>query len=397
MKTKVILPDVNKDILEQGKIEEYKGKIGSDPEEQKLAHSVMEAEEERINEGKLVNEAMNNGITSFTHDMMFEQMVKDFKMAKNIFGETIIKQVSGYDPEYIERNIKVPEFRRELSQRIKKNLEILKDKDILGKNFEITEKGIKLAGLVMYAEELDHLVPKGIFGSKIHKKKSIYGEQEDIKIFKKGDRYRDIALKKSIKTAIRRNHKKLNKEDLKAFQRESRGKIEIIYGLDASGSMKGEKIETAKKAGIALAYKAIGNKDNVGLIVFGEEVKQSVIPCQDFNKILEEITRVKPSKETDMVAVIKKSIEMFSEGNLTKHLILLTDALQTIGTKDEVIDISAMGKAAGITISIVGIKLDREGIELAKSITELSNGKLYTVAALENIDKIILQDYYDIR
>ena len=98
-----------------------------------------------------------------------------------------------------------------------------------------------------------------------------------------------------------------------------------------------------------------------------------------------------------MVSVIKKSIEMFSRINATKHLILLTDALQTIGSKDEVIDISGMAKAAGITISIVGIKLDKDGIELAKHITELSGGKLYAVSALENVDKIILQDYYDLR
>jgi len=392
------LTDKEKEILEQEKIEELKGSLESSPdEEQKLAHSVMEAEEERLSEGKLVNEAMNNGITSFTPDVMFEQMVNDFKTAKNIFGETILKQLTGYSSEYIERNIKVPEFRKELRERVKKNLEALKDEGILGKGYSITDKGIKLASLVMYAEELDHLVPKGMFGEKIHKRKSIYGEHEDFKKFSKSDRYRDIALKKSIKTSIRRGHRKLQVEDLKSFQRRSKGRLEIIYGLDASGSMKGKKIEVAKKAGVALAFKAIENKDNVGLIIFGEEVKQSVIPCQDFNKILEQITRVRPSKETDMVSVIKKSIEMFSKGDSTKHLILLTDALHTTGTKNEVIDISAMAKAAGITISIVGIKLDREGVELAKSITELSNGKLYTVSALENVDRIILQDYYDIR
>ena len=381
-----------------GSIEELEGSIGSSPsEEDKLAHSVMEADQETINEGKLVNDALNNGINSFMPDMMFEQMVQDFKTAKNIFGETILRQVSGYKPDYIERNIKVPEFRRELSERMKKNLDALKDEGILGDGYAISEKGIKVASLVMYAEELDHLIPRGLFGEKIHKKKSIYGEHEDTKQFNKGDRYRDIALKKSIKTAVRRGHQKLAFDDLRSFQRQSKGQLEIIYGLDASGSMKGKKMEVAKKAGVALAFKAIENKDKVGLIVFGEEVKESVLPCQEFRRILEEITRVKPAKETDMVSVIRKSIEMFSPATKTKHLILLTDALQTVGTKDEVIDISNMAHAAGITISIVGIKLDKEGVALAKKITELSNGRLYVVSALENVDKIILQDYYDIR
>jgi Mg-chelatase subunit ChlD len=400
---KAIVPSVElqtdkKDISEEGAIEELQGSMGSNPqEEDKLAHSVMEADKETISEGKLVNDAMNNGISSFQPDMMFEQMVNDFKTAKNIFGETILRQIAGYNPDYLERNIKVPEFRRELSQRIKKNLDALKEQGILGKGYEITRKGLKVASLVMYAEELDHLIPRGIFGEKIHKRKSIYGEHEDIKQFNKSDRYRDIALKHSIKTAIRRGHRKLQFNDLKSFQRQSKGQLEIIYGLDASGSMKGKKIEVAKKAGIALAFKAIENIDKVGLIVFGEEVKESVLPCQDFHRVLEEITRIKPSKETDMVSVIRKSIEMFSLGHATKHLILLTDALQTVGTKEEVVDIAAMARAAGITISIVGIKLDKEGVALAKQITELSGGKLYTVTALENIDKIILQDYYDLR
>lgn len=372
--------------------------MSSNPdEEKKLAHSVMESEEDKLDEGKLVNEALNNGITSFMPDMMFEQMVNDFKMAKNIFGETILKQSTGYNPDYVERNIKVPEFRRELSERIKKNMDALKDDGILGPGYTISEKGLQLASLVMYTEELDHLLPKGIFGEKIHKRRNIYGEHEDIKPFKKDDRYRDIALKKSIKTAIRRNHRIMQREDLKSFQRQSKGHLEIIYGLDASGSMKGKKIEVAKKAGVALAYQAIENKDNVGLIIFGEEVKHSIAPCQDFHRILEQITRTKPSKETDMVGVIKEAIELFSSGTATKHLILLTDALQTVGSKDEVIEVAAMAKAAGITISIVGIKLDEEGVTLAKKVTELSDGKLYTVTALENVDKIILQDYYDLR
>ena len=38
---------------------------------------------------------------------------------------------------------------------------------------------------------------------------------------------------------------------------------EIIYGLDASGSMKGNKLKAAKKAGIALAFKAIEEKNTV--------------------------------------------------------------------------------------------------------------------------------------
>ena len=67
----------------------------------------MEAEQETINEGKFANEAMNNGISSFMPDMIFEKMVSDFKTAKNIFGEIILKQATGFSSEYLDRNIKI--------------------------------------------------------------------------------------------------------------------------------------------------------------------------------------------------------------------------------------------------------------------------------------------------
>lgn len=376
-------------------IQELSGKLSRDPEEEKLMHSVMQCDKKKIDEGRIVNDAINKGISSFTPDIMFEQLVKDYSLAKTIYGETIIKALSGYNPEYVERNIRVPEFRKELRKRMEENTESLQKEGILNKQFMITEKGIKLASIVLYTEELDHLTPKGMFGENIHKKHFIYGGKEDIKPFK-DDRYRDIALKKSIKTAIRRGHSELEIKDLKAFERESRGQVYIIYGLDASGSMKGSKIETAKKAGIALAYKAISKKDKVGLIVFGSDVKEIIEPTLDFARILNQITRIKASRETDLVGCIKKSIEIFPSMIVTKHLVLLTDALQTIGTEKDVLEAAGIAKESGITISVVGINLDSRGKKLAKEIAELSSGRFYVVKDLKNVDKIILEDYYSV-
>ena len=63
------------------------------------------------------------------------------------------------------------------------------------KDNSITEKGIELASLVLYFEELDKIVPKGYIGEKQSKKKFAYGEKENSKPYKKGDRYRDISIK----------------------------------------------------------------------------------------------------------------------------------------------------------------------------------------------------------
>ena len=386
------------EIKEASEAEELTGGLKRQSEEDKLMNSVLENDKEIVDDGRLIKDAINQGIGSFTPNLLFEQIVKNYSIAEQIYGESLIKLLSGYNPGYIKRNINIPEFQRELRKRIEEKIEQLKDKGLLEKDGFITGRGIELASLILYTEELDNIIPKGIFGEKMHKKPSHYGDKEDAKQYKKGDRYRDIAIKKSAKLAIRRGHKELIKKDLKSFERQSKGQCYIIYALDASGSMKGKKIEQCKKAGIALAFKAIDEKDKVGLIVFGSDIKQSIEPTTDFPLLLKEITSARASKETDIKATLRKAVELFPNEKITKHLILLTDALPTVGEnpEEETLEEVSAARANGITISVIGIGLDEKGKNLAEKIAALGEGRLYIIKDLENVDKIVLEDYYSV-
>jgi len=227
------------------------------------------------------------------------------------------------------------------------------------------------------------------------KKISHYGDKQDSRDFRKGDRYKDVGIRKTIRKAIRRGHKVIQPEDLVTFERGTKGKVCVIYGLDASGSMKGKKIEMAKKAGIALAYKAISKKDEVGLIVFGKDVKESVRPTSDFIALLKKIVSVRASRETDFTMMIRKATELFPNGQITKHLVILTDAMPTVGDKpeDEAIEAISFARAHGISISLIGINLNKRGKELAEKIVALGEGRLYSVRDADKVDKIILEDY----
>ena len=379
-------------------IDELEGSLAHQEEEDKLMHSVLENDKETIDDGHLINDSLNKGIGIFAPDIMFEQLVKDYSYAKKLFGETIIRQLSGYDPGYVEKNIRIPEFQREIRRNIAVNIDALKDKGMLNDDGSITDKAITLASLILYTDELDNILPKGFIGEKIHKKEFVYGEKSGTRNFRKNDRYRDIALKRSVKLAVRRGHKKIEPADLKSFELKRKGQINVVYLLDASGSMKGIKLETAKKAGIALAYKAIEHKDKVGLMVFGSEVKEEIKPTLDFVRLLRQITTVKASRETDIANTIRKAIEVFPRGNITKHIILLTDALPTVGKKPEsdTLEAVSIAKNAGITISVVGIQLDAEGKKLAEKVAALGEGRLYIVRALKELDSIVLEDYYSV-
>ena len=386
------------ELKDFSKAEELRGKLAFQQLEDKFMHSVLENDKKTIDSGKLISDAINQGMSSFTPDIMFEQLVNNYTIAKQIFGESIIRLVSGYEPDYVKKNIGIPEFQRELKEKIQEKIQELKDDGFVGKDDSLSEKGVELASLVLYFEELDKIIPQGIIGEKLSRKAFIYGEKENSRLFKKGDRYRDIALKKSVKLAVRRGHSDFGNKDLEVFEKQAKGRTYIIYALDASGSMKGKKIEACKKAGIALAYKAINERDKVGLIVFGSEVKEFIEPTDDFTRLLKEITKIRASKETDIVSTLRKAIEMFPSDDITKHLILITDALPTKGDDPEksTMEEASAARSVGITISIIGINLDEKGKKLAEKIIQIGEGRLYAVRSPENVDKIVLEDYYAI-
>jgi Mg-chelatase subunit ChlD len=395
----VVVFSTEQEVKEFSKAEQSEGSLQMQLVEDKLMHSILQHDQETIDDGKIIEEAVNQNISAFTPNMLFDKLVKSFSLAKQLYGERLLRLLTGYEPDYLEKNLGIPEFQKELKKQIEANLDRLKNKDLIGARGEITDKGIELASLILYIEELDNIIPKGMIGEKINKKTSHYGEKADYRTFKKGDRYRDIAVRKSIRTAIKRKHKTIKAEDLKTATRQSKGAVNVIYGLDSSASMKGDKIATCKKAGVALAYKAINAKDKVGLIVFGTEVKDFVEPTDDFGFLLNKITRVKASKQTDFVEMIKKSTELFPGGDATNHLVILTDALPTVGKKPEEETLKAISaaRAAGITVSVIGIKLDEKGEKLAKQIADLGEGRFYIVRDLKRLDKLVLEDYYSVR
>lgn len=393
----VILPDRDTDIGKKEKIEELEGSLGTDLTDDKLMHSVLEGDKDSVDDAKIIEESISQGIGSFTPDIMMEKFVNNYKEAKELYGETLIKLLSSYNPDYIEKNIKIPEFQRELQKAIEDKIKELKQKKLIDSDGAVTKRGKKMAMLVLLVEEIDHLNPKGFTGEQPHKKRHPYGIKHEVHNYKKGDRYADLALKKSISRAIKRGHTELHKEDLRTFSRKARGHIEIIYGLDASGSMKGKKIEAAKKAGIALSFKAIHERNKVGLLVFETTVKESVPPTLDFPKLLEHITDIQATKQTDFSQMLGKSLDLFSSEDVTKHLVLLTDAMPTVGENPEKATLEAVSQARemGISVSVIGIGLEKGSEMLAKKIAELGNGKFHVVNNLENLDAIILQDYYE--
>jgi len=394
----VITGDSRTEVKEISKAEEIKGSLDFQHIEDKLMHSVLDNDKNTIENGKLLNDSISYGIGSFNPDIMFDNLTKSYSLAKQIYGESILRMLSGYDGGYLKKNLAIPEFRKEIKDNISRKISQLMDEGLIAGDYSITEKGLELASLVLYFQELDSVLPSGSIGQRFHEKPFLYGEKKGDSYFRKGKRYKDIDVKKSVRLAIRRRKSKITASDLKIFERQSRGTLEIIYALDASGSMKGRKIDCCKRAGISLAYRAITNKDKVGIIVFGSDVKLSVEPTNDFTRLIKSIASIKASNETDIASIFHKAASLFHKDMATKHLVIITDAMPTKGTSPETnaIEEASIAKNCGITLSIIGISLDAKGREFAEKLAKIGGGHIYIAKDAEDIGAIVLEDYYSV-
>jgi len=88
-------------------------------DEDKLMKSVLSNDKKTIDDGKLIAESINQGISAFTPDLAFENITKNFTIAKQLYGEKLIRLLAGYNPNYIAKNLGIPEFQKELDMCIK--------------------------------------------------------------------------------------------------------------------------------------------------------------------------------------------------------------------------------------------------------------------------------------
>lgn len=388
----------NHNIEKKSKADELQG-ILSPSDKEGLPRKVLETDKKDIEDGKIIEEAFDRNIGSFVPESMFEQMVKNYKNAEKLFGETLIRELSGYDPKYIDKNIKIPEFQRELKKRIKDKVDDLKDKGLLKESGLITVKGIDASALFLMDEEFENS-KKGFtsFGEKVPVIANLSGDRTESRNYRKGDKYKDIAIKQTVTRSIKRGRTQVLQEDLQTFEREANQQINIIYAIDSSGSMRGEKLRLAKKAGVSLANKAIKDRNKVGLVAFGSEVDKQLNLTNNLYDFTLYLSKLTPGQETNISLAITKSVELLHDAKGIKHIVLLTDGLHTTSADPEKEVITEVIKARqdNITISVVGISLDEIGLNLAEKIVNTSKGNLYSVKDLEDMRGIIIADYYSL-
>ncbi len=342
----------------------------------------------------LITEIMGTGSAPFTPDMILAEMVKNYRNAERLFGRRLIRAFSGYDADYVKKNINISEFRKELKKRSRSLTLKMKEEGLVEKG-EYTEKALLIAALSMLDDELKRLESLGY--GKSNKRFVKEGEFKEYRGFTMNDRFRDMAFKQSIKMMARRGHKTLIPEDLKVKVKDDKEEVDIVLCVDSSASMKGEKIEKAKKAALALAYTTNLRGDSLGIVEFNSR-SVGVPPGGSFTDIIKWIASIQARGQTNIAEAMYRAISLLKKENGMKHIIMVTDALATAGQSpvEDALNAVYKIKAEQINLSIIGISLDKEGEKAARKMVEIGSGRLYSLNDASNLDVLLLEEYYSV-
>lgn len=392
----VVFDDGEQKIKEFDCAEEVEGSLRMNLEEDKLMHSVLPSDKKEVEQGLIVEEGQNFGVGVFSPDLLFEHMVRNYHVAEQLFGPKLLRLITGYTGSYLERNLRVPEFQKKVLAEIEERVEGLRRAGVIDEEGVVTVEGLEGAGLVVALEELDTLSGVGLRSRS--RKVDVQGEV-DVSCSVRIGRFRDMHVRKTVSRMIKRGVGEFRKEDVVGVQRRGKGGLSVVYALDASASMRGEKLKACRRAGICLAYSAIKKKDRVGLVVFGEQVKDAVVPTHDFLFLVRRMMGMTASTRTDFVVMVEKVCELLAREKGQRHVIIISDALPTAGVDplEGAKKVVAAARASGVTFSFVGVQLNEEGVVLAKELVELGGGRLYVVKNVDEVKGVVLEEYEKVR
>ena len=177
---------------------------------------------------------------------------------------------------------------------------------------------------------------------------------------------------------------------LKSPDEEEKQSSALAIVMDRSGSMAGDKLETAKAAAIASA-EVLGRNDSIGVYAFDSEahVVTPMTRVTSLASIRGQIATLASGGGTNLEPAFRQAREALQRVRAKiKHMIVLTDG-QTTGSGYE--GLASQCRAEGITISTVAIG-EGSHVGLLQAIASAGGGQAYLTQDVASITRIFTQD-----
>lgn len=338
------------------------------------------------NGASVVMGMVNHGVQALDSAHIARMLINNLQSALDLFGKSTILELTGMGEPDLKRREHQFAHLSELQAKVDQKIEQLKEDGMVDAEGNVTDKGMELA----IEEALkfegfssgDHATPD--YGRDV-----IVGLRSKFK-----GSYKDISLRATFRKAMLNGHRTPKREDWSGYEKRKGERVDFLFMIDSSGSMKGSKIDACKKAALSLADRCRRNGDRLAVISFSDKVEIVSPLDQDPRDLAVGVMRVMPSGTTDIAKALETAQEVLSQGGRSRHAILITDALPTQGDKPivDALDQAEGLSSQGITLSVVGIGLDAEGESTARELAGIGKGKFYQVSAADQIRDHVLID-----
>ncbi|OGC75972.1 MAG: hypothetical protein A2Z27_05080 [candidate division Zixibacteria bacterium RBG_16_50_21] len=173
----------------------------------------------------------------------------------------------------------------------------------------------------------------------------------------------------------------------------------VVFILDSSGSMRGEKIKQAKEA-LLFCLGNLNPQDEFNLIDFDDQVRmfsETSLPAsrQELKRARRFVEQIEAEGGTNIAGALKSGLESFGEG--LNYLIFLTDGLPTVGERnvDRILSEVSSLNSTKVRIFDFGVGYDVNTYFLDKLALENSGLSDY-VTPEENIEVKVSNFYKNI-
>ncbi len=166
--------------------------------------------------------------------------------------------------------------------------------------------------------------------------------------------------------------------------------LALVLIIDRSGSMAGDKLELAKKAGAASAD-LLSRLDELGVIAFASDVEwiSPLAKCSNKAAVKTRIANIGLGGGTELAPAMSAATQaMRGSGAATKHVIILTDGRSQWADFDSLARGLAVG---GVTITTVGVGPDVDA-DLLRRIAKLGKGRYYPVTDPKHVPQIFARE-----
>jgi len=250
---------------------------------------------------------------------------------------------------------------------------------------------------------------------------------KDVRRYQRGDSYKDMAIRETIRDTIRMGRKNVGRDNLFVYEREPEkrelvieGDADVVVVLDLSGSMAyGDKLWYAKQAIVVMTIIAERYGNGVGVVGFRDLSTEVAEFGSGRNVTIAKVANLLPRGGTNIAAGIRRGIDLLvgevqprkdepkaeRRGGRRKQMILLTDGDATHPKPKQFAAEYArrcarLATRQGIGISVVCIGNEDQDSEagksynpeLARQIAEIGGGSVFFVKDMRDLSSVFVSE-----